>query len=85
MRFTRYPSLTPLIDAYTHGTDPATSLGPHWQQPGRSIVENLLRDIPQPDSFGPGEFYAERRMYFTGESLPRMPLIPTRYANAGNR
>ncbi|KAL5521056.1 hypothetical protein ACEPAG_8978 [Sanghuangporus baumii] len=66
MRLTRYPSLTPLIDAYTHGTDRATSLGPHWQQPGRSIVENLLRDIPGPNSVAYGQFHSERRIYFSG-------------------
>ncbi|KAL5505011.1 TMT1 [Sanghuangporus vaninii] len=70
MRLTRYPSLTPLIDAYTHGTDRATSLGPHWQQPGRSIVENLLRDIPNPNPITQGQFHSERRIYFSGSHFP---------------
>ncbi|EJD07831.1 S-adenosyl-L-methionine-dependent methyltransferase [Fomitiporia mediterranea MF3/22] len=73
MRLSRYPSLTPIIDAYTHGPDPATSLGPHWQQPGRSIVENLLQDIPSASSIVPGAFSSEDRVYFSGSHFPSLP------------
>ncbi len=47
-RLLAYPSLTPLIADYVQGTDPATSLGPHWQRPERTILENYLLDVPEP-------------------------------------
>ncbi len=63
-RLPAYPSLTPLITDYAQGTDPATSLGPHWQRPGRTILENHLLDVPEP-SWGKTD-----RVFFTG----RQPL-----------
>lgn len=40
-----HPSLSPLITDFMRGP---SSLGPYWQQPGRSIVEALLDSIPFP-------------------------------------
>ncbi|KAG2122202.1 hypothetical protein BD769DRAFT_1746830 [Suillus cothurnatus] len=45
-RFTRYPSLTQKIKTYSQGVDPLHSVGPYWQQPGRSILENHLVKVP---------------------------------------
>ncbi|KAK0442114.1 S-adenosyl-L-methionine-dependent methyltransferase [Armillaria borealis] len=66
-RLPAYPSLTPLITDYAQGTDPATSLGPHWQRPGRTILENHLLDVPEP-SWGKTD-----RVYFTGSHYPGLP------------
>ncbi|ORY84174.1 S-adenosyl-L-methionine-dependent methyltransferase [Leucosporidium creatinivorum] len=41
--FPNLPELNKLIPAYSAGT-----LGPYWQQPGRSIVESLLTPFPFP-------------------------------------
>lgn len=30
-------------------------LGPYWPQPGRSILESLLADVPFPSQLGTGE------------------------------
>ncbi|KAI5477828.1 trans-aconitate 3-methyltransferase [Pseudohyphozyma bogoriensis] len=43
--FPNNPSINPLISQYSAGT-----LGAYWQQPGRSIVEDLLRPFPPPTS-----------------------------------
>ncbi|KAJ7597743.1 S-adenosyl-L-methionine-dependent methyltransferase [Mycena floridula] len=72
MRLPQYPSLTPRITDYAQGSDVQHSLGPHWQRPGRTILERHLLDIPEPrdvlkaqgitaSSFGPLE-----RIYFAG-------------------
>lgn len=34
-----YPTLRPMISEYSNGRD---SLGPYWEQPGRSIVEQMV-------------------------------------------
>jgi len=47
-RLSKYPALTPLIREYAQGSDPSESLGPHWQQPGRNIIDNHFFDIPPP-------------------------------------
>jgi hypothetical protein len=65
-RFTHYPSLTPLITAYGQGTDPKTSLGPHWQQPGRSILDNHMLAVPDASSVVPGAFTEFERIFFAG-------------------
>ncbi|KAG6329445.1 hypothetical protein ID866_9645 [Astraeus odoratus] len=63
-RFPAYPQLTPLIVHYAESTvDPTTSVGPYWQQPGRSILTNHLVDVPEPN----GEVFEPlERVYFTG-------------------
>jgi SAM-dependent methyltransferase len=72
-RFTHHPSTTPLINAYTQGTDPVHSLGPYWQQPGRSIVDNHLTQVPTPTEAVPGQFSDFERVYFTGPHYPFLP------------
>lgn len=65
-RLSRYPSATSLIHAYSRGSDPETSLGPHWEQPGRSILDDHFLAIPYPDAVVPGKFRDFERVYFTG-------------------
>ena len=40
---TSHPSLNPFITAYAQGKDTTSSLGPHRQQPGWSILDNHIR------------------------------------------
>ena len=53
---TSHPSLNPFITVYGQGKDPASSLGPHWQQPGRSILDNHLLDVPDAREVRPEKF-----------------------------
>lgn len=86
-RLAAYPSLTPLITQYAQGTDAKTSLGPHWQRPGRTILERHLVDVPEPLSIlneqGITEFsFPDKldRLYFTGsyysQELPQELTLP---------
>ncbi|KZS90139.1 hypothetical protein SISNIDRAFT_458050 [Sistotremastrum niveocremeum HHB9708] len=68
-RFAKYPSLTPMIREYAQGKDPKTSLGPHWQQPGRQILDNHLFDIPQPPE---SKFKDWQHIKFTGSYYPKI-------------
>ena len=72
-RLTRYPSATPLINAYAQGSDPERSLGPHWERPGRTILDNHLLAVPDPTSGLPGQFSAFERVFFTGDHHPSLP------------
>ncbi|KAJ7066564.1 hypothetical protein C8F01DRAFT_707206 [Mycena amicta] len=65
MRFPQYPQLTPTITEYLQGTDPKTSLGPHWE-PGRRILNNHLLDIVPP----PKGWEDLTRVFFTGSHYP---------------
>ena len=49
--------------------DPTTSLGPHFERPGRTILENHLIAVPDANAVVPGAFEATERVYFTGEAL----------------
>jgi len=71
-RLTRYPSLSPIITQYIQGTDPANSLGPHWE-PGRAVLDNHLRTIPSAASVVPDAFAEEQRLYYTGSYYPELP------------
>lgn len=62
------PLLTPLIKEYAQGSDPENSLGPHWQQPGRSILDNHLVQVPSATSVLPDKFSDFERVFFTGAS-----------------
>ena len=70
MRLPQYPALIPLIRDYMESSDsdPKTSIGRYWEQPGRRIVDNHLQDIPDASTIVPGGFSDEQRVYFTGES-----------------
>lgn len=43
-----YPNATKVLHEYSYGLDKEERLGSYWQQPGRSIVEGLLRAIEIP-------------------------------------
>jgi SAM-dependent methyltransferase len=45
--FVDYPVATDILNKYAYGLDERL-LGSYWQQPGRSIVQNKLRDIHPP-------------------------------------
>lgn len=51
------------------GNNPDTSLGPHFQRPGRTILERHLVDVPNPDSvLQSGEaLHDVERVYFSGK------------------
>ncbi|OCH88058.1 S-adenosyl-L-methionine-dependent methyltransferase [Obba rivulosa] len=68
-RLPAVPRTTPLIRAYAQGSDPATSLGPHWERPGRTIIDEHLVAIPDP----PAGFRDVERVYFTGDYYPDLP------------
>ncbi|KAI0075590.1 S-adenosyl-L-methionine-dependent methyltransferase [Panus rudis PR-1116 ss-1] len=72
-RLSRYPSATPLIHAYSKGSDPNTSVGPYWEQPGRNILDNHLLDIPEPNSVVPNAFKDFERVFFVGDHHPNLP------------
>ncbi|KAH7929141.1 S-adenosyl-L-methionine-dependent methyltransferase [Leucogyrophana mollusca] len=72
-RFTRYPALATIINDYAQGTDPLNSIGPYWQQPGRSILENHLVEIPDGNEVVPGQFSDFERVFFTGPHYPDLP------------
>ena len=40
-RLSRYPTATKLINQYMQGSDPKNSLGPYWERPGRTILDNI--------------------------------------------
>ena len=87
----KYPYLKPLISGYHAGPDqlgmvaissdsPSSlySPGPYWEQPGRSIVEGILRDVPIATDVCPGAFSEFRRSFFSCTSLT------TPYCNLSN-
>lgn len=60
-----YPRATALLDHCAHDPDPRY-LGPYWQQPGRSIVQDKLRAVQPPE----GDWEHVRRVEYeptTGE------------------
>ncbi|KAF9261651.1 S-adenosyl-L-methionine-dependent methyltransferase [Marasmius fiardii PR-910] len=75
LRLSQYSNLTPLITEYAQGSDPDNSLGPHWQRPGRTILENHLIDVPDPKDVPGAEslFAPIERIYFTGSYHPSLP------------
>ncbi|KAI0087202.1 S-adenosyl-L-methionine-dependent methyltransferase [Irpex rosettiformis] len=72
-RLTGLPSATRLINEYSQGSDPLNSLGPYWERPGRTIVDEHLVAIPDPETVVPGAFRDLERVYFTGEHHPNLP------------
>lgn len=57
-----------MINNYSQGSNPAESLGPHWERPGRTIVDGHLLAIPEPDTVVPDAFQDFERLFFTGSS-----------------
>lgn len=74
-RLPQYPSLTDLITDYAQGSDPDNSLGPHWQRPGRTVLEDHLVDVPTPKDISGSEksFSEVNRLFFTGPYYPDLP------------
>lgn len=72
-RLPEYPSAADLIRDYSRGTDPEKSLGPHWEQPGRGILDDHLVALPDPSAVVPGKFEDFQRIYFTGGYHPHLP------------
>ncbi|KAF9449848.1 S-adenosyl-L-methionine-dependent methyltransferase [Macrolepiota fuliginosa MF-IS2] len=80
-RLPEYLSVTPIITAYAQGGDPLTSLGPHFERPGRTILENHLLDVPSPDRVQQTTRLSnEERVYFAGDyhtkTLPASQTLP---------
>ncbi|TBU31471.1 S-adenosyl-L-methionine-dependent methyltransferase [Dichomitus squalens] len=72
-RLSRYPTATKLINQYMQGSDPKNSLGPFWERPGRTILDNHLLDVPAPEAVAPGQFSAFERVFFAGAHEPALP------------
>ncbi|KAF9042958.1 hypothetical protein BJ165DRAFT_1405370 [Panaeolus papilionaceus] len=71
IRLPQYPSLSPKITDFAQGTDVLTSLGPHFQRPGRTILERHLIDVPEPSTVLSHEgLLPLRRVYFCGDEQP---------------
>lgn len=66
MRLSNYSAATPLITEFWQGPNESTSIGPHFQQPGRGILERHLVDVPPPNDIVPAAFTDLKRVYFTG-------------------
>jgi SAM-dependent methyltransferase len=74
-RLPRYPNLSPTITKYSQGTDPKQSIGPYWERPGRTVLDNHLIDIKDPEGAG---WSQTKRIYFTGNYYPDLPSpLPT--------
>ncbi|PCH37184.1 S-adenosyl-L-methionine-dependent methyltransferase [Wolfiporia cocos MD-104 SS10] len=77
-RVAGYPTCTPLINAYS-GVDSTSTLGPYWEQPGRTILDEHLQAIPDPRTVDydgqPGaSIWSEfQRVYYVGAHHPALP------------
>jgi len=70
-RLTNHPALTPLITTYAQGSNQHTSLGPHFQRPGRTILERHLVDVPEPSSILKNDGLEKlHRVFFCGDDIP---------------
>ncbi|KAL8279508.1 hypothetical protein RQP46_008070 [Phenoliferia psychrophenolica] len=67
-----HPKASKLIPPYSAGT-----LGPYWQQPGRSIVESLLIPFPLPAPSPSPKFTSLHRAFFSDAIPPLPPADPT--------
>lgn len=77
-RLPAYPSLTPLITSYHQGSDSRSSVGMYFQRPGRTILERMLVDVPDPASVlgEKSELGDVQRMYFCGTNIPPPVTLP---------
>ena len=87
-RLPRYPALTPLIHQYSQGTDPLQSIGPYWERPGRTILDEHLEAVPDPRlAHAPSAWADFERVYFTTphHAMPaaRPAVLRTRTTWAG--
>jgi trans-aconitate 3-methyltransferase len=84
-RFTHWQQLTKMIREYSQGSDPETSLGPHWERPGRTIVDSHFDTIPMPTK--EDGFRDVRKVWFTlphytsGEDVETHPTILKKKTN----
>ena len=62
-RIAGYPSVTPIIEEYCQGQSLSNSVGPYWEQPGRSILDNHFLDIPRAPE---PEFKDHEHIFWTG-------------------
>ena len=69
---TSHLSLNPFITAYAQGKDTASSLGPHRQQPGQSILDNHPLYVLDARGIGPDKFAEFQKVFFTGWCLPKI-------------
>ena len=68
----KHPTLAPVITEYAQGSNVHTSLGPHFQRPGRTILEHHLVDVPEPSSIlKDGGLEKLHRAFFCGEPLSK--------------
>ncbi|KAI1798269.1 S-adenosyl-L-methionine-dependent methyltransferase [Ganoderma leucocontextum] len=72
-RLSGRPTATKLINKFMQGCDPKNSIGPYWERPGRTILDNHLVDIPDPAHVVPDEFSAFERVFFSGAHNPALP------------
>lgn len=72
-RLSGRPTTTQLINEFMQGSDPKNSIGPYWERPGRTILDNHLVDIPDPAQVIPGKFSAFERVFFSGAHNPALP------------
>lgn len=77
-RLSHYPSATALIHAYSQGSDPKNSVGPYWERPGRTILDEHLVAIPDPETVVPGQFLDFQRLYFSGGLSSEAIIITVR-------
>ncbi|KAF8532367.1 S-adenosyl-L-methionine-dependent methyltransferase [Gautieria morchelliformis] len=69
-RIAGYPGLTPIIHDYCQGRSLTNSVGPYWEQPGRSILDNHLLDIPRAPE---PQFKDHEHIFWTGDYHDSIP------------
>jgi len=61
--------LTPIINEYSKGSDLLDSVGPYWEEPGRSILDNHFLDVPKaPQNL----FKSHEHIFWTGDYHPSL-------------
>lgn len=72
-RLSGRPTTTRLINEFMQGGDPKNSIGPYWERPGRTILDNHLVDIPDPGQVIPNSFSTFERVFFSGSHNSALP------------
>ncbi|KAF8327641.1 S-adenosyl-L-methionine-dependent methyltransferase, partial [Amanita rubescens] len=83
IRLSAYPSLSEVLD-------PSSSLGPHFERPGRTILERHLLDVPHPSTILPSSSSSSsiadptgcglgdvERVFFAGLAPPEALNLPS--------